>query len=486
MGNSVLTVDLKPEDLDEMLVVQKHHYEIDDIVRFSKGPIPEDQYESPALQRRILESWNKRRTDLLNSRFEDSEVTRACQFSIVKELVDFAYQNVPFYHELYSSSGYEPGALKNWKDFESLPIVTRAQLAEQPHERLVAKGTDLEKVACTHTSGSSGKAFSVYYGDDDIECETIEYYRQFYTMTDEALDPSRWIYNIHMSRGWLSSLCGKFPTFTLCEVLTEHPVAKHLSLLRPQVLCAPPSYISKLIPLGKTLAEIGIDVIITNSEASSRHERDRFAEIFGVRVLDEYSSAEQGILASECEHGTYHVNEDGIYFELVGTSGDDGFGRTIVTNLRNRIMPMIRYDQGDIASWRPVDKPCPCGQTHRGLISLHGRADDSFIARDGTEVPSASLLNVVDLIFTDATVGAGEFRLVQEDYERINFLYVPSTRDGKLLNEAVEQMVEKIGLLFPTDIEVTLRSIPKMPALGGYKRRKIICNLKKTDVRGRT
>lgn len=47
------------------------------------------------------------------------------QLSKVKTLVDRAYNNVPFYRELYGACGYEEGAISCFSDFEQLPIVTK-------------------------------------------------------------------------------------------------------------------------------------------------------------------------------------------------------------------------------------------------------------------------------------------------------------------------------------------------------------------------
>lgn len=75
-------------------------------------------------------------------------------------------------------------------------------------------------------------------------------------------DPQRWIYNLHMSRGWMSSLNGLYPTFTLHEVLDLEELAKHLSLLRPQVFCMLSSYLKHLLPISDRIQEAGVELIV--------------------------------------------------------------------------------------------------------------------------------------------------------------------------------------------------------------------------------
>ncbi|RVM17905.1 hypothetical protein [Sinorhizobium meliloti] len=181
-----------------------------------------------------------------------------------------------------------------------------------------------------------------------------------------------------MSRGWLSSLEGKYRTFTIAEPASIPGMILHLEQMRPQAL---PSHLWELAELGD-LTRFGIRAISTNSEQSTRLERNNFESIFGVPVLDEYSSVELGVIAYESASGLYQVNEEGLRIELVDQD-EDGFGRVVATDFRSWVMPLIRYDQGDLAAWSP----------HRigtSFREIRGRADDYFLRTDGKKIQSGT------------------------------------------------------------------------------------------------
>lgn len=52
-------------------------------------------------------------------------------------------------------------------------------------------------------------------------------------------------------------------------------------------------------------------------------------------------------------------------------------GELVLTSLRRKAMPLIRYRTHDLT--RILPEPCPCGRTHRRLERMKGRSDDMLI-----------------------------------------------------------------------------------------------------------
>jgi phenylacetate-coenzyme A ligase PaaK-like adenylate-forming protein len=118
--------------------------------------------------------------------------------------------------------------------------------------------------------------------------------------------------------------------------------------------------------------------------------RSRIESAFGVPVHVAYGASEFLALGVGCSHGWIHVNSDWAILEPV----DEDFRPTprgqpsytaLLTNLANRIQPIIRYDLGDSVIVRP--DPCPCGN-HLQAIQVAGRCDDilRLVAADGRPV----------------------------------------------------------------------------------------------------
>jgi phenylacetate-coenzyme A ligase PaaK-like adenylate-forming protein len=83
----------------------------------------------------------------------------------------------------------------------------------------------------------------------------------------------------------------------------------------------------------------------------------------------------------------------------------------LVTNLANRVQPIIRYDLGDSVIAKPG--PCPCGSP-LPAIRVTGRRDDvlQFAARDGRKVrlPPLAISAIVE-----GTASVHRSQLIQID-----------------------------------------------------------------------
>ncbi len=154
--------------------------------------------------------------------------------------------------------------------------------------------------------------------------------------------------------------------------------------------------------------------IWTGGEGLSPVQRERIASSFGCRVHNEYGASEFLNIAFECEHGALHVNDDWVVLEPVDEDGDPvppgQPSRTVLlTNLANRVQPVIRYDLGDSVT---VDTtPCPCGQ-RRPSVRVQGRRDDVLVL-DGAGGADVRLLPLAIETVIEEEAGVHRFQLIQ-------------------------------------------------------------------------
>jgi phenylacetate-coenzyme A ligase PaaK-like adenylate-forming protein len=130
---------------------------------------------------------------------------------------------------------------------------------------------------------------------------------------------------------------------------------------------------------------------ITAGETMTPAYRREIARAFrGCRVVEGYGASEVPALAVQCPTGSFHVNTDWYLFEPV----DERYapvppGATshtvLVTNLANRVQPLIRYDLGDRVEMATA--PCPCGSVFP-VVRVEGRTNDvlTFESGDGRHV----------------------------------------------------------------------------------------------------
>jgi len=137
-------------------------------------------------------------------------------------------------------------------------------------------------------------------------------------------------------------------------------------------------------------------------------------QAFDCPVINSYGASEFLPLASECSVGRLHLNSDWVILESVDShghavpAGEIG-ATTLLTNLANRVQPLIRYDLGD--QIRLHSEPCPCG-SHLPVIEVQGRSDDPLLLR----APGRREVRVLPLALTtvlEDDAGLFDFQLEQ-------------------------------------------------------------------------
>ncbi|MNF55080.1 Phenylacetate-coenzyme A ligase [compost metagenome] len=398
---------------------------------------------------------------------------RGFQLSRIKNLVDNAYRNVPFYREFYGAVGYEEGGISSFYDFKQLPIVTKAVLSSFDDSLRVSDPGAIESAHTARTSGSSGKPFTVYRDDDYIALEHLHLMRFYNSALQRPMQDHDWIYMLHHAGLAFSSLHGKYRTFQLPDLLPNTPLGEHLLFLRPKVLVTLPSYLPIILQHKDEVMLSGVEAILTNSESSTRLERAYYSKALQVPIFDEYSSEEIGMIATECPHGRYHVAEDNVYLELVNTD-KHGFGSVVCTGLSNDLMPLIRFDHGDVAKESLGDNCCECGSACTSLDEINGRRDDAFRTRDQRLVPSASILAAVDDILVTPDKTLETFRVIQKNGDTIELLTHYIGEPHKNMQEILSQLKDRLSFLFGYSILLLHREVDALPEQKSYKRRSIV------------
>ncbi|WP_207260804.1 phenylacetate--CoA ligase family protein [Pseudomonas sp. GW101-3H06] len=431
---------------------------------------PTDNYR---LQGETLQRWSASMESMNEFLFKPKEDIKRIQLSIISNLVDKAYKNVPFYRELYGACGYIEGGISSFSDFEQLPIVSKSLLNSFDDSIRVSDPGAIESAHTARTSGSSGKPFSVYRDDDYIVLEHLHLMRFYNACLQQPLQPHDWIYMIHHAGLAFSSLHGKYRTFQLPDLLSNTPLGEHLLFLRPKVVVTLPSYLPIILRHKSEFVMSGVEAILTNSESSTQLERAYYSKALGVPIFDEYSSEEIGMIATQCSHGQYHVAEDNVYLEIVNED-EQGFGNVICTGLSNELMPLIRYDHGDVAKGIQNQTRCDCGSFCTSLKEVNGRRDDAFRTHEHKLVPSASLLAAVDdiLLATDRTLQA--FRLVQKSSDTIELLTKYNGETNRNMPTMLEQLKIRFSSLFGYTVNLLHQEVGALPEQKSYKRRSIV------------
>jgi phenylacetate-CoA ligase len=167
--------------------------------------------------------------------------------------------------------------------------------------------------------------------------------------------------------------------------------------------------------------------IVNTSEALPDETREFIEDTFGRHVSNLYSMAECMALTHGCpERGGSHLNADLAVLEVVDEEnrpvpeGEEG-KKILVTNLYNRVQPLIRYEVRDVVSFSP--SPCRCGSPFPLIRPVTGRSEDRFwIEQRGSyrEIPYFLFLSALD-----RSVGLAEHQVVQTDRNEFTIRIAP-------------------------------------------------------------
>ncbi|MDQ3932982.1 MAG: hypothetical protein M3252_09125 [Actinomycetota bacterium] len=280
------------------------------------------------------------------------------------------------------------------KELELWPALQKEQIRRDPKAFLsrTPSRSDIPSLS----SGTSGKPLKVWrprgtFRELFLSGDVFKGWHGLRPDARRASFTGKVVVPTSSSRVWRLNLPGKqlaLSQYHLRPACTDRYAAA-LRRWRPQIL---DGYTSSLVELARLFRAAGIalrvPLIVTTSELLSPGGRVLLEEVFQGRVADKYGSSENGALAIECPAASRHVFLNVGIIEAV----DDGDrpvpagtpGRLLLTTLANDLMPLVRYEVGDVGS---VDyEGCDCGRSSPILRDLLGREDDVVVARDGSRL----------------------------------------------------------------------------------------------------
>lgn len=188
-----------------------------------------------------------------------------------------------------------------------------------------------------------------------------------------------------------------------------------LNRFQPTVV-APYASIAALLAGEQEAGRLHINpaLMVLAAEGLPPSEYDRIATAFDTKVRDSYAATECPFISYRCEHGWLHVNSDWVMLEPVDAdyqpvpAGEQSH-TVFMTNLANRVQPILRYDLGDSIVLRP--DPCLCGNP-LPAIHVQGRSADvlTFPAENDETVRIAPLAFSA---LMDRMLGIELFQIVQ-------------------------------------------------------------------------
>ncbi len=301
----------------------------------------------------------------------------------------------PFYASLFRREGIEPGAIDEPGRPPPHPLPGQADAEGQLlHADFLTVPLD-EIVRIHSSSGTTGQAVVIYHTREDIEAWAELVARCMYMTGMRRADVFQNMMGYGLFTGGLGFHYGAERIGALTIPAGAGNSRRHIQLMQDfssTVIHIIPSYALYLLSV---FEEMGLDprsdtslrIAFIGAEPHSEDMRRRIEEAYGVEAFNSYGLTEMSGpgVAFECpEKNGMHVWEDSFIMEIVdpGTlepvpEGEEG--ELVLTALRRKGMPLLRYRTRDLT--RVLTEPCPCGRSHRRIARLKGRTDDMFIVK---------------------------------------------------------------------------------------------------------
>ena len=189
---------------------------------------------------------------------------------------------------------------------------------------------------------------------------------------------------------------------------------------------------------------IPLQEVWVGGESLTAAARACIAGSFGCPVSQSYGASEFLSLASECQRGGLHLNVDWAILEPVDAqhrpvpAGETGF-TTLLSNLANRVQPLIRYDLGDRVRFSP--QPCACGSA-LPLIEVQGRVDDLLVLDDAQGHPISLLPLALTTVLED-DAGVFDFQLQRRSRHALWLCIAADGADGAAALKRSQAMLHR-------------------------------------------
>ena len=174
-------------------------------------------------------------------------------------------------------------------------------------------------------------------------------------------------------------------------------LVKAIELLRPEAVVMTPSYAAHLAE-NYDLRDSSVQRVLVAGEPGGGEPafRTKLEQGWGARVTEAMGIGDIGVsLWGECEQQVgMHLGAHGfVHPELIDSDSgtaipmeDAASGELVLTHLKHRAAPLLRFRTRDHVEVRT--SPCPCGRTGPRIRCI-GRTDDMLIVRGVNVFPSA-------------------------------------------------------------------------------------------------
>ncbi|WP_123635434.1 phenylacetate--CoA ligase family protein [Marinobacter sp. R17] len=388
-----------------------------------------------------------------------------------------ALKTVPHYRNLARSQNIDIDKLVNIDAINFFPVLDKSQVKAKPHSFLCEKNNPKSLIKL-NTSGTTGSPLTIYctksirskhyaffsrlrswFGLNPL-CRRATIFGRIICPPDQVKPPfwrsDYFQNNLLLSSYHLSSDNLQYYYRKLIEYQPEEIIAYPSSLYQVA------RYINN-----NDLPALNVKLVMTTAETLMPYQIEEIRNAFNGPLVNQYGCTEMAFFASSCEFGNLHFHPEHAVIEVMDENGvirSEGKGVLLATGLINDVMPLIRYNTGDIVEIASRNESCRCGRSFQLIRSIEGRMDDLVYKKDGTPVGR------LDPVFKGG-LGIEAAQIVQDEIGDIKVYVSPEAN----FNENNEEWLKKeLAKRIGDDVSIEIIINPNLLDLKGSKFRSVI------------
>ncbi|WP_291570903.1 phenylacetate--CoA ligase family protein [Bradyrhizobium sp.] len=374
------------------------------------------------------------------------------------DIVRFAAVNVPYYRDLFAGIGFDPELLvRDSRYLAEIPVLTKDIIRSQGDRMLRDDHADYRKHV-SKTGGSTGPSMCVTYDQHAADSSSAV---TRYARAQVGAGPAK--SELHFAarfqdripirarmREQIKCLANNRFNLTFASFSSDelNRLWQRINAIRPYLVHGHPSTLYQLAlhVAARAGQNRAFRIFESSGEMLTQVQRDVIERVFKCKVINRYGLAEAGVLAYQVDP----ADDAMLFFDPVAWPevvevefggelpqlAESRTGELVVTPFANRMMPLIRYSTGDIATLREA----PNGFYIQNMV---GRVHD-VVNIAGVPVPTHHVQDVLDRIG-----GIREFQ-IESDAHRPVFRIVPESDAAKdPIQHGLRQLwADSIGIEF--------------------------------------
>jgi len=387
------------------------------------------------------------------------EKKREVQLEKIREIVKYAYTNVPYYKKLFDKNNISYN-IKTFDDFEKIPFLTK-EIIKNNLETLCS-GEKIKKKKYT-TGGTTGMPME-FYLDDEVQlqenCFIDFYWKKF---SSDYRNNKK----IIVIRGNIPKNNKLFEKIGNKLIISSFKLNKDtIDIYLMEILKFDPDYIHIYPSSMNILAEYilkneiklnlkNLKGIFSSSETLYDSQRKNIENAFKVKICDLYGNSERVVIAFDnIKDMNYKLDLFYGYTELINEKGKNIIlengekGEIVATGFWNKSMPLIRYKTGDIG----VSK----GEFET-LKKILGRKSEYFIDKNENKV----LFTCADEIFWDFKNEIEAYQYIQNEKGKVLLNIELGNKEQILTNDKIKKLKEEFNRLYE-NIEIDIKIVEKI------------------------